>query len=65
MTAQRNGKLVEIVAESRAVLYFLQRFLQFVSQPLRPLQGLLHWEMFRATCFAIVLRGKLRSVTAP
>ena len=32
VTAQRSGKLLEVVAESRVVFYFPQRFLQLVSQ---------------------------------
>ena len=32
MTAKQSGKLLEIIAESRAVCYFPQRFLQLVSK---------------------------------
>ena len=36
-----NGKLLEIVAESRKVFCFPQRLLQLVSQRFRSLQGVL------------------------
>ena len=67
-TAQPNRKLLEIVAESRTVFNFPQRSLQLVSQRFRPLQGMLHRAMFRATCRTMALRElyeKLRSKTAP
>ena len=64
-----NEKFLEVVAESRTVFYFCQRFFQLGSQRFRPLQGMLHWAMFRATCLGMALREKLHeklySVTAP
>ena len=51
VTAQRNGKLLEIVVESKTEFYFPERFLQLVSQRFQPLP--------RATCLAMVLRNKL------
>ena len=56
LLAQRSGKLLEIVAESRTLMYFPQRFLQLVSPHFRPLQGMLLSAMFRATYPAITLR---------
>ena len=68
-TAQLSGKSLEIVAESGTVFYFQQWFLQLVSQRFRPLQGMSHCAMYRATCLAMALRDKLhetlQSVTAP
>ena len=65
MTAQRSGKLLEIVAESRTVFYYTQWFLQLVLQRFRSLQGMSHCAMYCATSLALALRDKLHSVTAP
>ena len=42
-------QVARAVAESRIKFYF---FVQLVSQRFWPLQGMLHCEMFRATCAA-------------
>ena len=49
MSAQRRETLLEIVAKSRAVLYFSQRFLELVSQRFRPLQRMSHCKIFSVT----------------
>ena len=43
------------VAESKTQFYFPQLFLQLVSQRFLPLQGAVHWAMFRTTCLAMTL----------
>ena len=53
VTAQQSERLLEIVAD---VFYFLRRF----PQRFRPLQGMSHCAMFRATCLEMVLRDKLQ-----
>ena len=59
-TLQAGQMLHFVMIEKFLATYFPQRLLHIVLQRFwPPLQGMLHWAMFRATCLVMALRDKL------
>ena len=54
-----DAQVAAIVAQSRTMVYFVQRFEQLVSQWFFALYGMLHAAILQATCLAMALRDKL------
>ena len=55
-------KLASNRCKKRTLFYFSQRFLQLVSQRFRPVQGMSHSAMLRASCLNGVVRQVARNI---